>query len=269
MRTTVFFNLLLAAALLAGACDRTSQMPDPDDPTQTYPIARLKTLCTKASVPITRQITISGTVVSSDKLGEFEKVLVIEDASGGISVAVDHPNLNEEFALGTRVVVWCNGLTLCDYGGKIQLGENPTQYGAGRIPQYELARFVRRISSLVILPVATNRTFAEISSTHIDTYVRFDDVRFTTSGRWCAIDPETGRTVTTEHTIADSQGREFIVRVAATCNYATEPLPQGKGSLEGVIDYFNGKYSLRVTNHTIRFTASAAHPTAYLSGGEY
>lgn len=62
----------------------------------------------------------------------------------------------------------------------------------------------------------------------------------------------------------DTRGRTFTVRTAATCAYAKEPLPQGTGSLYGIIDYFAGKYSLRITNREAEFsgtaTSSAASP---------
>ena len=78
---------------------------------------------------------------------------------------------------------------------------------------------------------------------HTDTYVHFEGVRFVQQGNWCDPDPETGRPATTERRIADHTGREFIVRTAGTCTYATEPVPQGTGSVYGIIDYFNGIFS--------------------------
>ena len=60
----------------------------------------------------------------------------------------------------------------------------------------------------------------------------------------------------------DTRGRTFTVRTAATCVYAKEPLPQGTGSLYGIIDYFAGKYTLRVTNREAEFSGTAAHSAA-------
>ncbi len=88
----------------------------------------------------------------------------------------------------------------------------------------------------------------------VDTRVRIDGVRFVESGAtWCDTDPETGRTVTTERTIVDEQGNTLAVRTLGSCSYAKEPLPEGRGSLYGVVDCFSGKYSLRVTNRDLLF----------------
>ena len=53
--------------------------------------------------------------------------------------------------------------------------------------------------------------------------------------------------------ILDAEGNEFTVRSVATCVYAKEPVPSGTGSLYGIIDYFAGKYTLRVTNREAAF----------------
>ena len=115
-------------------------------------------------------------------------------------------------------------------------------------------------------PAARHPPHSSLRSTpsrHIDTRVRFDDVRFADAGKnWCDTDPETGRAVATEREIVDTRGRTFTVRTAATCVYAKEPLPQGTGSLYGIIDYFAGKYTLRVTNREAEFSGTAAHSAA-------
>lgn len=93
------------------------------------------------------------------------------------------------------------------------------------------------------------RSISEISLRDVDTYVRFDQVRFTTQGTWCDIDPLSGKRLTTERTIVDSTGATFRVRTLGSAQYAGEPLPKGKGSLCGIVDYFNGEFALRVTNY--------------------
>ena len=37
------------------------------------------------------------------------------------------------------------------------------------------------------------------------------------------------------------------------CRYAAEPLPSGNGSVQGILDYFNGEFSLRITNREFFF----------------
>lgn len=263
MKTTVCISLL---ALILSGCDRATEPRfdrEGPGPSPQHTVAYLKSLCDgKVSVKVTQDIVIRGFITANDLYGEFYKTLVVEDDTGGISIAADHSPLSDDYPFGAIATVRCNGLTLYDYGGKIQLGTTPDEYGAGRIPRGELSRYIRTELPDGETHRAVPLTFGEVSARHIDTRVRFDGVRFTEAGPWCDTDPETGRTIATERTIADAQGRTFIVRTAGTCVYAKEPVPQGTGSLYGIIDYFAGKYTLRVTNREAVFSDSAASSTA-------
>ena len=106
---------------------------------------------------------------------------------------------------------------------------------------------------------------AELNPRYVDTYVRIDDVSFTESpAAWCDRDPESGRYTTTERTLTDAAGDMLTVRTAGTALYAGEPLPEGRGSLCGIVDCFNGKYTLRITGFETSFAATPAAPaTAY------
>ena len=233
MRTTARISLLTLPVLLTlpAGCDRATQ-PEftvrPPEPQNS--VAYLKSLCDgKSSVAIAQDITIRGFVTANDLYGEFHRTIVVEDASGGISIAAEGSPLADLYPFGIVATVRCNGLTLCDYGGKIQLGTTPGDGGAGCIPREELARYIR-----------TEPPGGETPSAQLLT---FD-------------------AVATEREIVDTRGRTFTVRTAATCVYAKEPLPQGTGSLYGIIDYFAGKYTLRITNREAEFSGTAAHSAA-------
>lgn len=252
MRAIACLSLLLVAG-----CDKATKPGFTEESeVSRHTVAYLKSLCDgRSSVAVTQDITIRGFITGNDLYGEFDRTLVVEDASGGIQIAAGGSSLADDYPFGAIATVRCNGLTLCNYGGKIELGSAAGDYGAEAIPQEELSRYIR-----VSQPGegekhrAAPLTFEEVGARRIDTRVRFDNVRFADPGAtWCDTDPETGRTVATERTILDAGGREFTVRSAATCAYAKEPVPSGTGSLYGIIDYFAGKYTLRVTNREAVF----------------
>lgn len=264
-------SVVLALAALAG-CDKASGLKyDDGTPKGRVTIAELKSRCTGDCTAVTEDITVGGVVTGNDLYGEFYKTLVVEDASGGISIAVDATELYVDYPVGTALTIHCNGLALCDYGGKVMLGTRPTgeNAGPGRIPLAEVGLYLRRKQAEVAPVRPRTLSFGEVGMRYADTYVHFEGVRFTQQGNWCDPDPETGRPAATERRIADASGREFIVRTAGTCTYATEPVPQGTGSVYGIIDYFNGKYTLRITNREVDFATVARRPTTYPSTGEY
>lgn len=250
-------------AVLLAACDKASE-PRFGGEGEIHSIAHLKSLCDRnKSTVIRHDISVRGRVTGNDRYGEFYKTLVIEDATGGITVAADHDALADDYPFGSTVTVHCNGLTLYDYGGKIQLGTTPGAEGIGRIPRGDLTRHLHPEPSGETAPRPTPLTFPQIGLRHADTYVRFDGVRFAEGGNWCDRDLETHRHLATEHRIVDTEGNSFLVRTAGSCIYADEPVPSGTGSLCGVIDYFNGKFSLRVTAYETAFVNAATPPRAY------
>lgn len=249
-----WFRALLSGLLLLGGCDRATRPHFEGPPGQLHTIAYLKSRCTRPSVVLAEDIAIRGRVVSSDRYREFDRMLVLEDAGGGISVALDCPSTADEYPFGTTLTLYCNGLVLCNYGGKIQIGTAPGDYGAGRIPAEELPARLRREPAAPEPPEAAEITIGELSARHVDTYVRIDGVRFTAPGTWCDTDPETGRPIATEREVVDATGARLRVRTIGSCTYANEPLPEGTGSLKGIVDCFGGSYSLRVVNRSAEFS---------------
>lgn len=217
-------------------------------------IAGLKSHCDgQSSVPITEDLSIRGQVVANDIYGEFDRQIVIQDASGGIAIALDGARLHDWLPFGILVEVRCNGLVLSDYGGKIELGYVTDEFGRRTIPADVIDRYIRVLDLAQETPRVVRLSFDQVDSRHINTRVQFDGVRFLDQGAsWCDTD-DSGLAVTTEREIVDENGQRFLVRTLRNCDYAMEELPAGEGSLTGVIDYFGGKFSLRVTFHEMDF----------------
>ena len=238
-------------------CNTASEPVYESTPTETRrSIAGLKSRCDGSiQTRITEDLAIRGQVVANDLFGEFLQEIVIQDESGGIGIALEGEQLHDRFPFGALVEIRCNGLMLFDYGGKVGIGSEADDWGNRAIPAEEIDRHVRISTEVEQMPRAVRLAFDEVGSRHIDTRVRFDRVQFAEPGKtWCDTDPENGRFVTTEREIIDPLGRSFVVRTLRSCIYAMEPLPNGNGSIIGVIDYFAGKYSVRVTFRELDFT---------------
>jgi hypothetical protein len=253
---------LVLFGLLLTACDKATGLDYDALPESICTIAQLKLLCDGQSRTIADQTSVRGIVTANNRYGEFPGQLVIEDATGGIAIAADYPAADNAYPLGEEAVVYCNGLTLYDYGGKIELGKIGD--GTTRIPREELGKHLRKSGKTPVRKPARAVRIDELTAAHVDTYVRIDGVHFVETGTWCDRDPETGRPRTSERTVADARGNRLTVRTAGSATYANDPLPSGSGSLCGIVDYFNGVYSLRVTGFEAYFAATpATPPTAY------
>lgn len=126
-------------ALLAG-CEEfqpvfTGQYDDPEyvEPVEmeaNTTISELKDMYVtngRKPITITGNVTIAGQVTTSDKVGNLYKSLYIQDETAGIELKIGKNGLYNEYKLGQWIYVNCEGLTVGDYNGMIQIGySDPT-----------------------------------------------------------------------------------------------------------------------------------------------
>lgn len=248
MKRILFISLLLMAA-----CSPASEIPDPGTEipggsvpgtTGTVSIAYLKTLYKGAPVRITQELRISGNVVSTDVKGNFYKTLVLDDGTGGIEIKLDLEEIFKHFIFQTRADVRCNGLWLGSYGGTLQLGAEPyegwqTQY----IPEPEIPLHCWQGKVPPKEIPACRLDFHSITPQHISTFVSFDGVQFADEEvgmSWAETDAESD----TDRHLVDAAGDTLVVRTSRHALFAGKSLPGGNGYIEGVLNYFNGKYQI-------------------------
>lgn len=245
-------GMLMVLALIA--CNQSTTLdPDPEKIDGEVSIAYLKALAVRSATSVTETRIIRGTITANDRYGELQQRLMIEDESGAISIVLRREQLHTTYPVGGTLSVHCTGLILCNYGGKVELGSDlEAGYTVGLDAVAEQRRLtLERTTS--VWPEPTPLQITNLAPQWIDRYVRLDKVRFVDRGHWCNSDPETHQFLTTEHTIIDAAGNPLLVRTLGSVLYANEPLPEGSGSLYGVIDYFGGHYSLRVVNRGFYF----------------
>ena len=91
-------------------------------------IADLKALYEGTPYHIEKDIVIGGQVISSDASGNIYRSLFIQDETGGIELKIGNSSLYNDYKTGQWVYVKCQGLTLGNYSGMLQLGmEDPTE----------------------------------------------------------------------------------------------------------------------------------------------
>ncbi len=235
--------------------DDTPAVEYPDTPNSRISIAHLKSLCKTDRTVITDDISIEGHIIVNDLYGEFIKSIAVADESGCIEISVDCNSTADVFFVGARLVVSCSSLALGDYGGRIILGSTASdEYSVGRIAERDFSRYFLIDTSRPKEIIPQEIEINEIDTSHIGNYIELRGVCFIDGGvaEWCDKDTESGEYITTERRITDSSGYEFKVRTIAECTYRNETLPQGVCTLRGIVEYFNGQFSLRIVNHQIR-----------------
>lgn len=249
MKRILYLNLL-GYLLLFVACNEATSI-DPT-PTELHSIAYLKSLGGESATAIRQVVHIAGTVTANDVLGEWNRQLVLEDTTGGITLSIADRELYRRYPIGARLIISCNSLILYNYGGRIELGMEADAYGRTGLDAEAEARHILAVEPSGALPLPRTTKIEELSPRLVDCYLRIDNLRFTQSGTW-AVTNSDDETQYTEHTVEDDKGHILTVRVCPTTHYANEPLPEGRGSLYGILDYFNGAYALRVVHYGVGF----------------
>ena len=247
-------NILLLLGL-SGCSDATSGEYN-DRPHGTVSIAHLKSMAKSESVVITDDISIEGYVVANDLFGEYYKSIIVSDESGGVEVGVDLKRTATEFPISARVVIHCSGLAIGSYAGQLMLGAQPEkEFTVDRIAAEDVSRYITVDIENPMAIEPTPLTIAELTPAHISNYVVIRGLNFgNQAGKaWCEVDSLTQKYLTTQRTAYDSEGRDIAIRTISSCDYRNEVIPKGGCDIYGIVEYFNGKYSLRIVNHGIVF----------------
>ncbi len=236
------------------ACSSATALTQEEESTERISIAELKT----ENGYIERSCTVRGCVTANDLMGEFPYRIVLEDEWGGIEVRIDGENLYRRYPVGQTVEVICTGLTLfhddaCPYIGIPSVDPAAWKVQNG-IPTDRANRQLHPLTDRpIVMPEPQTLTITACTNRLVGSYVRFERLRFDTPAdtRWCDVDPESGRPVTTNRQAIDADGNTLTVRTSGSCEYALEFLPQGEVSLAGILGCFNRTYQLRLVYHDI------------------
>jgi hypothetical protein len=242
------------------ACSPASVIPPPDDGNnggdipspdneQTVSIAWLKTLYSGAPTLITREVRISGAVVSDDREGNFYKTLVLDDGTAGIEVRLDVEQIFKHFAIHSRATVRCNGLWIGNYGGVLQLGTEPWDaLETQPLPPAEVAEHIFADTVFYGEVRPPTLTLDALTARWVSRFVAFEGVRFIDEEKGLSWAEPAETAAATDRHLVDTTGDTLIVRTSAHARFAAWPLPEGSGRIEGVLGAFNGDYQLVVTD---------------------
>ena len=245
-------NILLLLGL--GGCSEATSGEYNDRPQGTVSIAHLKSMARSESVIITDDIAIEGYVVANDLFGEYYKSIIISDDSGGIEVGIDLKRTATEFPISARVMIHCSGLAIGTYAGQLMLGAQPAdQFTVDRISAEDISRYITIDVENPKAIKPSPLTIGELTSTHISNYVVIKNLCFQDQAgkAWCEYDTLTSKYLTTQRTAYDKSARDIAIRIISSCDYRSETIPEGLCDLYGIVEYFNGEYSLRIINHGI------------------
>ncbi len=245
MKKNIFKILIFVSIILTVSCIKEDfdtppiKIPKVDFTSNTT-IAELKSLYNNDLDSITEDIIIQGIIIANDESGNLYKTLFIKDNSGGIEIKIDKTGLYNEFKLGQRVFIKCQGMYMGKYGKMQQLGY-VFNNAIGRLPDVLVSKHLYKDSLPGPIPKPQLISIPEITSANLGTLIRLDDIYFDTPGL-----PFAEQQTTTNRILKDAADNSIILRTSNYADFATEVLPEGIGSVVGIISVFNNDLQLYI-----------------------
>ncbi|SDE95879.1 Lamin Tail Domain [Pricia antarctica] len=212
--------------------------------------AEVKKLYTDQTFQIQQDLIIEGYVSSSDEAGNFFSVLYFQDSpsnpSEGFEIEIDLRDSHLFYPVGSKIFIKLKGLYLGKSKDVFKIGGVFTSFGnvsVGRLPSIVVDAHIfvdcdekEAIEpSLISLPdIPKNRT---------NTLVRLDGFELSEAELGKSFATE-GRE--TERMLTDCNDNEIVLLNSGFSDFQAEILPEGNGSITGVLLRENDNYRLAI-----------------------
>ena len=270
MKNKIFYRLGFLACILA--LTLTSCQGDYDEPVKTadeagignssisetnvVTIAQLKqayksAINTSYSYKKVEQPTeIKGYVTGNDVQGNLYNELVIDDGTGAITIGVSQGGLYGLFPVGAEVIIELNGLSVGNYGLHPQIG---TPYTSAK-GQNSIGRMSRAVwnhhfrltgKSQTIAPIDFNNSWKPASDglTYSGKLVTMKNVSFKgADGKKTFANASAGSGSVSVY--FNEYPTTTMVYTSNYADFASNPLPQGKVNVTGILKRYNNSWEL-------------------------
>lgn len=219
------FFLIASALLVLGSCKKEWDKPPVEDlPVgSVISIKELKNMYVNQDVKFTEDYSVYAVVTADERNGNLYKNVYVQDNSGAILLRlVNSGGLYQ----GDSIRIYLKGTRLTKYNNMMQLDSVDVN-----------KHIVKQGVGKYVAPLVINN----LSLLHdsLQSYlIKLENVQF--------MQAEIGKTwadaankTTQNRMLEDCNGNTLIVRTSGYANFASQPLPQGNGSMIGILGIYN------------------------------
>lgn len=205
-------------------------------------------------------VVIGGRVISSDASGNIYKKLVIQDATGALSLSINANSLYNTYRIGQEVLIDVTDMYIGKYSGQQQLGFPSYSNGYGWQATFMPLEFFEKHAQLngfpepalcdtitVSLSTLNSNTDGEGAIKYQGQLVRINNIHFEEGGQvsFCTAHKEN-----TSRTIVDNTdaNQKLTVRTSGYANFWSMMVPEGEGDIVGILETYNGSWQLALVN---------------------
>lgn len=251
----IYFYILIV--LLSFSCVTGDEFDEPKVTcTDTINVSKtVQEIFNIATTTVTKYLDddyIEAYVTSSDQGGNFFKTFSMQtlDGSLGLSVPIDQTDLYTIYNPGRKVYIKLKNSFIEIDNDALEIGDlfigNFLNESVGRIANPAFEEVVLKSCEVIDENSLVNSiTINDVSDIYLNTLVEFTDVQFTEEALGSNYyDSNKDDFGATNYLIEDSKGANLIFRTSSFANFAHTEVPNGNGSIRGVLTKFNGEYQL-------------------------
>ena len=257
---------ILYSALVAIVMIACQKYPEPEQVVSSYALEdslaagwEIKTIeefqmMNNSEVPyqVTEKYLMRGIVTADDESGNIYKSIYIQDETAGICLSLDQVNIYTYMPRGQEVIIEMQGMWLGKYLGAYQVGDSTTHFQYGyQMGRYDWTKelvkkhfYINGYPDLTKVPEPKEiESAGEILSTDYGMLVKLKNVTFP--------DAEGGKLKswsTSEQTenrkVVFADGSQIIVRTSGYSNFYADYIPEGVGTITGIVSVYNGTVQL-------------------------
>ena len=254
----------VAMAFLLFACVKDRNFDSPSstcvsnlEANSTY--AKVRALYQGETLQIQEDLIIEGYVVSSDAAGNFFSVLHFQDEpsnpSAGFQIEIDMRDSHLFYPVRSKILIKLKGLYLGKSKDVFKLGGVFTSFGnvsVGRLPNTVLDEHIFVSCDVVNTLQPTMVSIESLRESFTNTLVQFNDLEIKEDE---LSEPFALEREETERTLTDCTDNELVLLNSGFSDFQAETMPQGNGSITGVLlrerdDYFLAIRSLEDIDFT-------------------
>lgn len=243
--------LITLAAVICTSCinddDYTAVKPSYNKLTATKTVLDIYNMASGTPKEYIDNDIIEAYVSSSDEERNFYKTISFQtlDKTLGFSIPVDVYNTYTDFKPGRKVFIRLQGLYYNIQNNNLVIGAKSNQ-SIGSLSKTQYHNTIK--ASATIIPeeeLAKEISIEEINDSHINILVKLKEVQFTNAVlRSTYYESKNDIGGATNHLLEDKNGNTLIVRTSSFASFAEKHIPEGSGTIQGIITKYRSDYQL-------------------------
>ena len=247
----LILSLLSLLGVLACVKDRDFDPPKKAcsaDMVANTTFSEVKAMYSEGVLQIQEDLIIEGYVISSDEAGNFFSSLHFQDKldnpTEGFQIAFDLRDSHLFYPIGSKMYIKLKGLYLGKQKGVYKLGGTFSAFGnlsIGRLPVNVVSKHLFTSCDDLVSATPTHIGLSTLEENMINTLVELHDVEI--------IEDELGLSFAeikeeTERALIDCNDNEIVLLNSGYSDFQSELLPEGNGSVVGVLLKNNDDYQI-------------------------